>query len=66
VFTGLFDLKEPGEYPYLVVEESGEGAILRGRPPAELVRHEVSYEELPEGARRRVLEAYRGMWGLRG
>jgi hypothetical protein len=60
VFTGLFNLKKPGEYPYLV----GEGEVRRGRPPAELMRCEVSFEDLPEGARRRVLEAYRGLWGL--
>ena len=43
-----------------------EGGINHGKPPPELIRHEVSYEELPEPVRRRVLEAYRGMWGLPG
>ena len=62
MFTGLFDLKKPGEYPYLVVQESGE--VRRGRPAAGLIRREVGFEELPEGARRRVLEVYRGLWGL--
>ena len=64
MFTGLFDLKKPGEYPYLVVEESGEGEVRRGRPPAGLIRREVGFEALPEGVRRRVLELYRGLWGL--
>ena len=67
MFTGLFDLKKPGEYPYILLDgETGErGETSHGRPPPELIRHEVSYEELPERVRRRVLEAYRGMWGLR-
>ena len=64
LFTGLFDLKKPGEYPYLVAEESGEGEVRRGRPPAGLIRREVGFEDLPEDARRRVLEVYRGLWGL--
>ena len=64
VFTGLFDLKKPGEYPYLVAEESGEGEVRRGRPPAELIRREVGFEDLPEDGRRRVLEVYRGLWDL--
>ncbi len=67
MFTGLLGLKKPGEYPYLVMEEAGESAELcRGKPPAKLIRHEVSYEELPEGVRLRVLEVYRKMWGLEG
>ena len=67
MFTGLFDLKKPGEYPYLVVERSGRGGeVRRGRPPAELIRREVVFKDLPEVVRRRVLEVYRGMWGLRG
>lgn len=61
-------MKKPGEYPYMLLnEEPGdEGEISHGKPPPELIRHEVSYEEMPEGARRRILEAYRGMWGLEG
>ena len=66
MFTGLFDPKKPGEYPYLVVQESGEGEVRRGRPPAGLIRREVGFEELPDGARRRVLEVYRRLWGLWG
>ena len=66
MFTGLFDLKKPGEYPYLVAEESGEGEVRRGRPPAGLIRREVGFEDLPEGVRRRVLEVYRSLWSLAG
>jgi hypothetical protein len=64
VFTGLFDLKKPGEYPYLMTDDSGEGWVLRGRPPAERIRHEVGFEDLPEEVQLRVLEVYRGMWGI--
>ena len=64
MFTGLFDLKKPGEYPYLVVDESGDGGLRRGRPAAELIRNEVRFEDLPENVRARVLGTYRGMWGL--
>jgi hypothetical protein len=65
VFTGLFDLKKPGEYPYLVVGEAGESdGLKRGRPPADRMRDEVSYGELPEGCRRAVLDVYRKLWGL--
>ncbi len=64
MFTGLFDLKKPGEYPYLVAGDSGEGEVRRGRPAADLIRHEVDFEDLPEGARGRVIEVYRGLWGL--
>ena len=56
----------PGEYPYMVLggESGGEDEVRRGRVPAGLIRDEVSYEELPEGVQARVLEAYRGMWGI--
>lgn len=66
MFTGLFDLKKPGEYPYLVVDGSGEGEVLRGKPPAERIRYEVTLEDLPEDVRRTVLKAYREMWNLDG
>lgn len=67
MFTGLFDAKRSGEYPYMVLGgEPGEDEFRRGRPPAGLIRDEVSYEGLPEGVRRRVLEAYREMWGIEG
>ena len=65
MFTGLFDLKKPGEYPYLVMGESGEGdGVRRGRPPADRIRGEISFEELPEGCKETVLEVYLGLWGL--
>lgn len=38
--------------------------LRRGKPPAERIRHEVAFEDLPEDVRSRVVEAYRGMWGL--
>ena len=68
VFTGFFDLKKPGEYPCMPLDgKTGvEGGINHGKPPPELIRHEVTYEELPEPVRRRVLEACRGTWGLPG
>ena len=68
MFTGLFDTKRAGEYPYMVLggEPGGEGEVRRGRVPAGLIRDEVSYEDLPEGVRRRVLETYREMWELPG
>jgi hypothetical protein len=34
----------------------------RGKPPPEPIRHEVPYEDLLGGARRRVPGAYRGLW----
>lgn len=68
MFTGLFESKAAGEYPYMHLggEPAEEGEISRGRPPAERIRDEVAYEELPYDARLRILEAYRGMWGLEG
>lgn len=68
MFTGLFDLKKTGEYPYMLLdgEAGGEAGISHGKPPPELIRHEVSYEELPEPVRRKVLKIYREMWGLQG
>ncbi len=68
VFTGLFDLKKPGEYPYLTIDDAraggGEGALHRGRPPSGRMRREISFDDLPEERRAAVLEAYRGLWGL--
>lgn len=66
MFTGLYDLKKPGEYPYLVMDELGEGEVFRGKPPADRIRYEISFEDLPEDVRRTVLGAYREMWGLEG
>ena len=64
MFTGLFDLKKPGEYPYMLLDGGAGAELRRGKPPAERIRHEVVLEDLPEDASRRVLEVYRGMWGL--
>ncbi|MBA3952255.1 MAG: hypothetical protein H0X57_10310 [Rubrobacter sp.] len=47
-------------------ESVGEGEISRGKPPPERIRHEIGFEDLPDGARGRVLEIYRGLWGLEG
>jgi hypothetical protein len=68
VFTGLFDLKKPGEYPYLSMSGepfATEGSILhRGPPPYERMGREISFEDLPEGCRQLVLDAYRKLWDL--
>jgi hypothetical protein len=69
VFTGLYALKKPGEYPYLTMSEEprrvGEGsALIRGRPPGERLGREISFRDLPEGCRRLVLEVYQRLWGL--
>ena len=69
VFTGLFSMKKPGEYPYLTMNEVpvrvGDGGTLRrGRPPVERLRREIHLQDLPEGCRRLVLDAYRELWGL--
>ena len=64
MFTGLFDLKEPGEYPYVLMDGEAGDEVRRGRPPAERIRDEISFEDLPEEVRGKVLETYREMWGL--
>jgi hypothetical protein len=69
VFTGLFDLKKPGEYPYLCLgEESlalgGSCALRCGQPPHERMKCEISLEDLPKDCRRLVLDVYRDLWGL--
>ena len=65
MFTGLFDLKKPGEYPYLVMGESGENdGLRRGKPPAERIRGEISFKDLPGGCQKMVLDVYLGLWGL--
>lgn len=63
VFTGLFNLRKPGEYPYLSL--GTEGTETRtGRPPYERMGCEISFEDLPEEYRCRVLDIYRELWGL--
>jgi hypothetical protein len=43
----------------------GDGSTLRrGRPTVERLRHEIGFQDLPEGCRRLVLGAYREFWGL--
>lgn len=63
VFTGLFDGKKPGEYPYLSL--GAEGSETRtGRPPYERMGREIGFQDLPDEHRRRVLDIYRELWGL--
>ena len=62
-------MKKPGEYAYLTMNEApvrvGDGRTLRrGRPPVERLRREVRFQDLPEGCRRLVLDAYGELWGL--
>ena len=69
VFTGLFDLKKPGEYPYLCLGEEplapgGSCALRCGRLPYERMKCEISFEDLPEDCRQLVLDVYRDLWGL--
>jgi hypothetical protein len=69
VFTGLFDLKKPGEYPYLCMSEEplapgGSHILRRGRPPYERMGCEFSFDVLPEDYKRLVLNGYRYLWGL--
>ncbi len=69
VFTGFLYSKKPGEYLYLTMKEGmrgiGNGGTLRrGRPPAERLRREILFRDLPAGCRRLVLDAYRELWGL--
>ena len=68
VFTGLLDLKKPGEYPYLTAggDSLGNGGceLRRGRPPYELLRREIRFENLPEGLQAIVVDTYRELWGL--
>jgi hypothetical protein len=69
VFTGFLSIKNPGEYPYLTMNEApvsvGDGGTLRrGRPPVERLGHEIRFQDLPEGCRRLVLDVYGELWGL--
>jgi hypothetical protein len=65
VFTGLYELKRPGEYPYLTMgEDASGGALRRGRPPYSRLGHEVHFKDLPEGCRDLILRVYRELWGL--
>ena len=68
VFTGLFDLKKPGEYPYLTVNgdpaENVRSELRRGRPPYEQMGREIRFEDFPEEFQAIVLDTYRVLWGL--
>lgn len=69
VFTGLFNLKKPGEYTYLTMSgdplgRGGSYTLRRGRLPGERLEREISFRDLPEGCRGLVLEIYAKRWGL--
>ena len=68
VFTGLLSLKKPGEYLYMRVSEDPFGVegytVSHGRPPYRKLGRGISFEDLPEGCRRLVLDTYRKMWNL--
>jgi hypothetical protein len=67
VFTGLYDLKSPGEYPYLSMDEGAAGdvgSLRRGRPRYERMGREIRFEDLPEAYRAVALDFYRRLWNL--
>ncbi len=68
VFTGLFDLKKPGEYPYLILDEHSvedeNYELYRGQPPYRELGGEISFQDLPESCRTLVLDVYASLWGL--
>ena len=69
-FTGLFDLKKPGEYTYFCMgaeplAPDGSYALHRSRPPYNRMGREISFDKLPEGCKRLVVDVYRDLWGLR-
>lgn len=67
MFTGLYSLKEPGQYPYLTMDaepESSGSELRRGTPPYERMGREIGFQDLPEGCRRRVIQVYRELWNL--
>jgi hypothetical protein len=70
VFTGFFTDKKPGEYLYLSMSgdsfepEGTADTLRRGRPPYERMGRGIPFEDLPEGCRRLVVDAYRELWGL--
>jgi hypothetical protein len=68
VFTGLFDLKRPREYPYLCMDEVplapySSYTLCHGRPPYERMGYEISFDDLPKNCLRLVLDIYRDLWG---
>jgi hypothetical protein len=70
VFTGLFDLKKPGEYPYLTTGEYPEAGanyeLHHGRPPYGEFGREIGFQELPDECQELVTKVYLGLWGLKG
>ncbi len=66
VFTGLFDVKKPGEYPYLTMAEEPDDShtLSRGRPPYEKLGREIGFLDLPEECRHLALDVYLGLWDL--
>lgn len=70
VFTGLFDLKKPGEYSYLTMGESsvkaGSYVLSSGRPPYGEFGREIEFLELPTECQRLTMEVYRDLWSLAG
>jgi len=69
VFTGVFDLKKPREYPYLYMGEEplapyNSCTLCHGRPPYERMGYEISFDDLPKDCRRLVLDIYQDLWGL--
>ena len=68
VFTGLFDLKKPGEYPCLTMGGDSSGnernELRQGRPPYKRLGREIPFEDFPEEFRVIVLDTYRELWGL--
>lgn len=68
VFAGLFDLKKPGEYPYLTMDEQSvenwNYELHRRRPPYGEFGREIGFHDLPEECQALVLDVYAGMWDL--
>ena len=69
-FSGLFDLKKPGEYTNFCMRAEplapdGSYALRRSRPPYNRMGCEISFDKLLEGCKRLVVDVYRDLWGLR-
>lgn len=67
MFTGLYSLKEPGQYPYLTMSPEADGCdsmLRRGRAPYGSMEREIHFRDLPELCRELVLSVYRDLWNL--
>ena len=68
MFTGLFDLKKPGEYPYLTMGEhaieDGNYELQRGHPPYGELGREIEFHELPVNYQEFVRKVYQELWSL--